>query len=273
LRAIFGAPKKSWGQTGAELDLSPLSPGRHQTASRITRRIAPLGIAYHSACNHKDVTMIFKALAILAAAALSACGSQSAPPVSPPAVSRPISNVVAFMGDSITYLWDLSQFDSGPTLNFGIKGDYTGGMLARFQTEVIANAPGVVVILGGINDIELYDSGVFTTPPDIESIKAMAAMAKAAGIRVILCSVLPTKFVTVSTPLLLQVPAQVEDLNQQLIALAQQEGYLYADYYDEMLAADGTQNTALFMDEVHPNPAGYAVMWKVIAPLLAEDLN
>lgn len=220
---------------------------------------------------------MIKALAILATLALSACGggsaTQSAPLVSPPAVSRPLSNVVAFMGDSITQYWDISVNDPGPTLNFGVVLETTTQMLARFQNEVIANAPGVVVILGGVNDIVSYEDGFSTAVPDIKSIEAMAAMARAAGIRVILCSIMPTNYSSVTAPALGNLPTAIEDFNPKIIALAQANGYLYADYYDAMINADGTQNTSLFKDVVHPNPAGYAVMWKVLAPLLAEDLN
>lgn len=232
--------------------------------------------APHSRGQYRDVTVILKALAILALCALSACGGGSQvmqQASAQPARSRPLSDVVAFMGDSITQLWDIAVNDPAPTINFGVFGQTTPQMLVRFNNEVIASAPGVVVIQGGLNDIAQYANGVITTPPDIESIKAMAAMAQAAGIRVILCSVLPTNYNSVSDPLLASIPATVVDFNQQLLALAQASGYLYADYYDSMLAADGSQNTSLFMDPVHPNSAGYAVMWKVLQPLVDEDLQ
>jgi hypothetical protein len=48
---------------------------------------------------------------------------------------------------------------------------------------------------------------------------------------------------------------------------------LYADYYDEFLNPDGTVNDSLFLDGLHPNPAGYALMWKVVAPLINEELQ
>jgi lysophospholipase L1-like esterase len=206
------------------------------------------------------------AVAVFASVFLMACGGggPGRPSTQP---SRPISNVVAFMGDSITYQWDLTQFDSGPTLNFGLDGDTTVGMLARFQSEVIAAAPGVVVILGGIDD--LNDYGAAGT--NIDSIKSMAAQAKAAGIRVILCSVMPAtdaRFATLPFSL-----ADVRAFNAQLIQLAQANSYLYADYYDEFLNPDGTVNDSLFLDGLHPNPAGYALMWKVVAPLINEDLQ
>jgi lysophospholipase L1-like esterase len=100
----------------------------------------------------------------------------------------------------------------------------------------------------------------------------MAAMAQAAGIKVIFCSVMPFNFSINPQPPTFS-PSEIEAFNQQLIALAQANGYLYADYYDAMINSAGTQNTALFADYVHPNAAGYAVMWSVVAPLIDEDLK
>lgn len=233
--------------------------------------------------NYKDVSMKLTVILLTSIFALSGCGGQSTmtdraitssngQQSSAPTCIQPgnavigsaafecplLSNIVAFMGDSITHKWDLTQFDSGPTLNFGVDGDTTAMMLARFDAVVEA-APGVVVILGGITD------GPAGT---IDSIKAIAAQAQAAGIRVILCSVLP--FTVQGQE---QEAAHIATLNQGLISLASRSGYLYADYFDVMVNADGTQNQSLFLDGLNPNAAGYAKMWTVIAPLLTEDLN
>jgi lysophospholipase L1-like esterase len=199
---------------------------------------------------------------------LTACGGNTAVQTTPtPVPSRPISNVAAFMGDSITQNWDIPQYDPSPTINFGLAAQTTVDMLARFQDEVIASAPGVVVILGGVNDLQDFGPSA----ANIDSITSMAAMANAAGIRVILCSVMPTtdfKYSALHFTL-----ADVQAFNDQLLRLAQENGYLYADYYDEFLNADGTVNNSLYMDGLHPNAAGYAVMWKVIEPLLNESLQ
>jgi acyl-CoA thioesterase-1 len=212
--------------------------------------------------------MIWKILALTAFGSLSGCGSGSAP-IQTVVRSRPISNVVAFMGDSITHMWDLSQFDSGPTLNFGLDGAPTTDMLARFETQVLAAAPGVVVILGGIDDFNDYGPA----GTNVDSIKSMAAQAKAVGIRVILCAVMPP---TDSRPAMFNFTvslADVQAFNDQLIQLAQGNGYLYADYYDEFLNSYGTVNGSLYVDGIHPTAAGYAKMWKVLEPLIDEDLN
>jgi lysophospholipase L1-like esterase len=193
---------------------------------------------------------------------LTSCagGSDALPPPSPKAPP----GTVAFMGDSITAQWDLSAYDSSPTLNFGVSGDNTEQMLARFHNQVIDSDPAVVVILGGINDFqERGQSGTNT-----DSIKAMASAASNTGIKVILCSVLPTDYPNPNLNL-----GEIEAFNQELIQIARENGYLYADYYDVMLNASGTTDDSLFKDHIHPNDLGYARMWAVIAPLIEEDLR
>jgi len=167
------------------------------------------------------------------------------------------------MGDSITALWNLPAYDSSPTLNFGVSGDNTEQMLVRFHNEIIDSDPAVVVILGGINDFEELGQAGTTT----FSIQTMASNAAAAGIKVILCSVLPTNYPSPNLYL-----AEILTFNQELRTIAQENGYQYADYYDVMVNADGSTDDALFKDKLHPNDAGYARMWAVIAPLIAADL-
>jgi lysophospholipase L1-like esterase len=205
---------------------------------------------------------------MLFAACLAACDGVQVTQPAPAAVAAAhasISDVVAFMGDSITQLWDIPDYDMAtPSINFGVADQTTPQMEARFNNDVIASAPGVVVILGGINDLWLYGpSGT-----NIDSIKAMAAAATAANIKVILCSVMPSDFLNQRFAL-----SDIEAFNAQLIQLAKENGYLYADYYDEFLTPDGQANNSLLMNGLHPNAAGYTKMWAVLKPLIAEDLG
>jgi lysophospholipase L1-like esterase len=199
---------------------------------------------------------------LIYAVCLVACGggSQSVPPPAPKAAP----GTAAFMGDSITARWDLSAYDHSPTLNFGVSGDNTSQMLARFHNQVIDSDPSVVVILGGVNDFQ--ERGAAGTNTD--AIQAMASEAQNAGIKVILCSVLPTDYPNPNLNL-----SEIRAFNQDLIQIAQENGYLYADYYDVMVNADGTTDDSLFADHIHPNDLGYARMWAVLGPLLAKDLQ
>ena len=40
-----------------------------------------------------------------------------------------------------------------PVVNTGISGDTTAGMLARFAVDVVPQKPGVVILMGGTNDL------------------------------------------------------------------------------------------------------------------------
>jgi lysophospholipase L1-like esterase len=204
----------------------------------------------------RSVTFLIYAICLVACGS----GSQNIPP--PAAKAAP--GTAAFMGDSITANWDLATYDESPTLNFGVSGDNTSQMLARFHNQVIDSDPAVVVILGGVNDF--LERGAAGTNTD--AIQAMASEAQNAGIKVILCSVLPTDYPNPNLNL-----SEIQAFNQDLSQLAQENGYLYADYYDVMVNADGTTDDSLFVDHIHPNALGYARMWAVIGPLLEKVLQ
>ncbi|MCW8347467.1 GDSL-type esterase/lipase family protein [Vibrio sp. ZSDZ65] len=71
---------------------------------------------------------------------------------------------IALLGDSLTAGWGLekgqnwsdalaSTFAGSQFINLGIPGDTTTGMMSRFQQQVIDQQPDVVVIFGGLNDL------------------------------------------------------------------------------------------------------------------------
>jgi hypothetical protein len=49
-------------------------------------------------------------------------------------------------------------------------------------------------------------------------------------------------------------------MNEALMKLCADNGYLYADYDDAMLLPDVAQDVAATIDGLHPNAAGYAKM-------------
>lgn len=201
--------------------------------------------------------------------ALAACGTPTWDPSQ--ATREPlISNIVAFMGDSITGDWRFPAAPNFTTLNLGVAGNTTAQMLARFQAQVIdANPPvGIVVIDGGINDW-LHNDG---TPVTVANVSEMAQLASTSGIRVIVASVMLGDFLPGGV-IIQPTSADVEAFNTQLIEVCELNGYTYADYFHAMLLSDGTEDFSLYVDGVHPNDAGYAKMWAVIEPLIEKNLN
>ena len=70
---------------------------------------------------------------------------------------------IVCLGDSLTYGYGVPRRDcwvslaaemTGHTIvNKGVNGDTAGGMLARFRRDVAEEAPGLLFVMGGGNDI------------------------------------------------------------------------------------------------------------------------
>lgn len=165
---------------------------------------------------------------------------------------------VVFMGDSITAGWKLAEaFPGKPYINRGISGETSPQMLVRFRQDVIDLHPKVVIILAGTNDVA-GNTGPMTPEQSEENLASMADLATGNGIRVVLCSVLPS-FDFPWHPG--QEPApKIAALNDWIKAYAAQKGYPYVDYYAAMKDERGGLPATLSRDGVHPLPAGYAIM-------------
>lgn len=175
---------------------------------------------------------------------------------------------VVFMGDSITEGWNLAaSFPGKPYVNRGISGQTSSQMLLRFRQDVIELQPKVVVILAGTNDLA-ENTGPATLPQVEGNLASMAQLAQANGIRVVLCSVLPSAGFPWHPEL--GDPAQrIAALNEWIKRDAAQEHLPYVDYYSAMKDAAGGLPPNLSHDGVHPLPAGYAVM----APLAESGIE
>jgi lysophospholipase L1-like esterase len=160
---------------------------------------------------------------------------------------------IAFMGDSITNSWWL------PKTNFGVPGDTTSQMLARFPGQVIGHGYKAVVILGGTNDIRTVHLPIGpATATAISKIQAMAALAEADGQQVILCLIPPIQNEADYS--------RVVYFNQAIAALAAEHNYKLVDYYTPMAG-----HPDYFSDQLHPNDAGYFVMQTALTGVLPLD--
>jgi lysophospholipase L1-like esterase len=198
---------------------------------------------------------------------------------------------VVFMGDSITELWRLAESFPGQSyVNRGISGQTTSQMLVRMFPDVIALKPAAVVILAGTNDISRA-TGAVTAQMVEDNIQAMAQLAAANGIKVVLCSVLPTDDEPVLAPGTpprtgpppprgvrpvprrknseMRPPTDITQLNTWMREYAAKAGITYVDYYTALADATGMLRDGLSNDGVHPTAAGYAVM----APLVDAGLK
>ena len=187
-------------------------------------------------------------------------------------------NRVVFMGDSITDGWKLDKYFPGkPYVNRGIGGQVTQQMVARFDKDVLAAKPKVVVILGGINDLDVNH------PTALQTIQAnyrsMAEMAKASGIKVVLASVLPVSDYNKTADgqiyhrTALFPPANILALNKWLKAYCAANGHVYLDYFSAMADTTGSLRANLASDGVHPNDEGYKMMTSLASKAIQRALK
>jgi acyl-CoA thioesterase I len=187
---------------------------------------------------------------------------------------------VVFMGDSITEGWGMKPtatqpgrgefFPGKPYVNRGISGQTTPQMLVRFRQDVIDLKPKVVVILAGTNDVA-ENTGKESLEEIGGNIASMAQLARANGIRVVLCSTLPASDVHWHPGL--EPAAKIKALNVWIKDYAAKNGLAYVDYYSPMANAEGGLKAELSPDGVHPNKAGYDLMGPLADAGIAEALK
>ena len=180
-------------------------------------------------------------------------------------------NRVVFMGNSITEGWsnfDKDFFINNPFINRGIGGQTTPQMLIRFIPDVVNLNPKAVVILAGINDIA-ENTGPITLENIAENIISMAEIAKANGIKVLICTTLPAIDFPWSPGM--EPGPKVIKLNSILKNYCNKNSITYVDYYSSMSDSKGGLKVPDYTssdDLVHPNLAGYKVMEKLILDAL-----
>ncbi len=167
---------------------------------------------------------------------------------------------VVFMGNSITEQWE--RLDSGffagrPYVDRGISGQTTPQMLVRFRQDVIDLRPSVVVLLGGVNDIA-ENTGPTTLEAIVGNIASMAELARANGITVVLCSVLPAS--DFSWRHGLEPGPKIAALNAMIRQYADAHHIVFVDFYPALVDGHGGLKAAFTIDGVHPNLAGYRAM-------------
>ncbi len=182
---------------------------------------------------------------------------------------------VVFYGDSITDAWGRQKgtgefFPGKGYVNRGISGQTTPQMLVRFEQDVVRLRPAVVVILAGTNDVA-GNTGPETPEMIEDNFRAMTAIAKRNGIRVVLASITPA-FRYPWRPVVEPV-GEIRSLNGWMKEFCATEGLVYLDYYTALVDGRGGMREGTSFDGVHPNAAGYAVMGPLAERAIAEALR
>lgn len=186
------------------------------------------------------------------------------------------SRRVVMMGNSITDYWLNHEvnnhkefFTDNGALCRGVSGQKTPAMVERFTNDVVNLHPLVVVIAGGVNDI---NSG--TTPEEVfANTKKMVEMAVKAGIRPILATINPSGWGKDTVD-------KYRKYNSLIKAYCEENGYAFCNYFDALKMSDTEYNEmkvqyrgrANNSDHLHPSKAGYLVMESILIPLIEDQI-
>lgn len=187
------------------------------------------------------------------------------------------------LGDSLTFGFGIPRKDAWISLaqneleaeliNAGVPGDTTGGMLARLPGELVKHRPALISVLGGSNDI-FFSGGDENARANIAAICLQSASR---NVRPLLC-----------TPTPIAVESAREDWSAVVDFFAAQEtgreyvewlrrfakafNIAFLDYWTEfdrrMRAGED-----LFVDGLHPNPAGQAIISSLFVGKIREILG
>ena len=181
---------------------------------------------------------------------------------------------VVFMGNSITDNWahmDPEFFSKNNFVGRGISGQTSSEMLVRFRRDVIDLKPEAVVILSGTNDVA-QNNGYISPENTLGNIISMCELAKAHGIKVILCSITPTSKFGWRPDI---EPAQkIRDLNKMIEAYAKANKIHFLNYYPALTDEKGGLPPKWSGDTCHPNLVCYrTVMEPMVCFALAKWLK
>lgn len=168
------------------------------------------------------------------------------------------------MGNSITDNWAKFHPEFFAENNFvgrGISGQVTSQMLCRFQSDVIALRPKMVIIMAGTNDIA-QNNGYISHEHILQNIQSMCELAKQNRIRPVLCSCLPAAAFKWRPEMK---PAEdIKRLNEMIKAYAKANKIKYIDYHSALVDEYGGLPEKYAADGVHPNMDGYAIMEQIL---------
>jgi lysophospholipase L1-like esterase len=184
---------------------------------------------------------------------------------------------VVFMGNSITDYWVRDDPDFFTKNNFvgrGVAGQTASQMLVRFRQDVINLKPKAVVLMAGTNDLAQQMAGMSYYPEAniTGNIISMCELAKANGIKVMLCSITPCAHY-IPIPEVAAGP-EIAKINKQLKAYADKtKGITYVDYFTPLANSEMGLDTEMTYDGIHPTIYCYSFMEEIVAKSINQVLG
>ena len=149
--------------------------------------------------------------------------------------------------------------------NRGLPGEQASRALSRFIGTFVADAPDVVVLMEGYNDVKQTTNDVVGIANAIAGMSELAVDARRRGARVFICTLAPGK------PGRLEIQRSALDyINDQLRQIARREGAVLVDVFNALLP-DANANVSI--DGLHLTPLGYRRVAETVFAAIRADFE
>lgn len=144
-------------------------------------------------------------------------------------------------------------------LNRGVNGERSDQIAARFDRDVLAHSPSVVIVIAGVNDVyQGHAAGAV-----IDQLKRIYGRARAAGIPVVAGTIVPYNTATPAQN------AEMRAINDWILKQADERPFITSvDTRAAVAAPDDPDRLAGSPDGLHPDVDGYRRMAEALAPAL-----
>ena len=160
--------------------------------------------------------------------------------------------------------WLMKAHPEWEVVNQGVNAQRSDVIAARFEQDVLALKPAVVVIIAGVNDV--YQGRTAQHVKD--QLAAMYKQAHDAGIRVIAGTIIPYNTATPDQN------ARMHEINDWIRTLARADpGVIVVDTRAAVAAPGNPDMLVSSPDGLHPDAAGYRKMAEAIAPAITRALR
>ena len=183
-----------------------------------------------------------------------------------PAFKSPREVPPAGRGDETSQYayWLMKAHPDWDVVNQGINAQRSDQIAARFEEDVIAKKPALVIIIAGVNDV--YQGRPAQHVKD--QLAAMYKRAHDAGIRVVAGTIIPYNTASADQN------ARMKEINDWIRSQSRADpGVLFVDTRAAVSAPGKPDMLASSPDGLHPDAAGYRKMADAIGPVVEQALR
>jgi lysophospholipase L1-like esterase len=159
--------------------------------------------------------------------------------------------------------WLMQAYPAWDVINQGVNGERSDQIRARFEADVVARKPAVVVIIAGVNDVYQGRPAQHVQ----EQLGAMYKRAHDSGISVVAGTIIPYNSATPAQNL------EMHRINDWIRAQARaQPGVIVVDTRAAVASPRNPDMLSSSPDGLHPDAAGYRRMASALAPAIEQAL-